>query len=80
MRTATDRREALKELLMAARECTRCAELAAANFPASEITGVVIHSSPGFVADHLSAMGTGPTARKQYWARADTFIDKSLPK
>jgi DNA polymerase len=29
MRTATDRREALKELLMAARECTRCAELAA---------------------------------------------------
>jgi uracil-DNA glycosylase family 4 len=28
MRTATDRREALKELLMAARECTRCAELA----------------------------------------------------
>jgi uracil-DNA glycosylase len=29
MRTATDRREALKELLMEARECTRCAELAA---------------------------------------------------
>jgi uracil-DNA glycosylase len=29
MRSATDRREALKELLMAARECTRCAELAA---------------------------------------------------
>src|ERR1700684_1370917 len=28
MRNATDRREALKELLMAARECTRCAELA----------------------------------------------------
>jgi DNA polymerase len=29
VRTATERREALKELLMAARECTRCAELAA---------------------------------------------------
>jgi DNA polymerase len=29
MRSATDRREALKDLLMNARECTRCAELAA---------------------------------------------------
>jgi DNA polymerase len=29
VQSATDRREALKELLMTARECTRCAELAA---------------------------------------------------
>ncbi|MGA3363287.1 MAG: uracil-DNA glycosylase, partial [Solirubrobacteraceae bacterium] len=29
MQSATDRREALKQLLMTARECTRCAELAA---------------------------------------------------
>jgi pimeloyl-ACP methyl ester carboxylesterase len=60
-----DSREGARELL---------ARLEQAHFPPGHVQAVLIRSKGSFVADHASALGTGPEARRQFWARLDRLI------
>ncbi len=63
-----DNREGARELLR---------RLQAAAFPASRVRAILVRSSAGFVADHLSVFRTSAPARRAFWARADGLVKEA---
>ena len=53
------------------------ARLEAARFPAEHVSLVVVKSRGGFVATHLAPLQVSPAARRAFWARADTIIERA---
>ncbi len=47
-------------------------------FPAARIHGGVIHSAPGFTADHGSVYTLSAAGKKAIWGRTDTLIEQAL--
>jgi len=44
------------------------------DFPAKRIHGAVIHSTPGFSADHMSVYSLTPAGKRAIWDRTDSLI------
>jgi hypothetical protein len=49
-------------------------QLAIAGFPYGDVHFEVVRSHGFFIADHLSALGDDPAARRAFWDRADRFF------
>ena len=47
-------------------------------FPAARIHGGVIHSAPGFTADHMSVYTLSAAGKKAIWDRTDQLIEQAL--
>jgi dienelactone hydrolase len=54
-------------------------DLEQASFPPWQIQAHVVRSGKGFVADHLSPLGTSAAAKAAFWQPADRLIASSLP-
>ncbi len=47
-------------------------------FPASRIHGGVIHSAPGFTADHMSVYTLSKAGKRAIWGRTDSLIKQAI--
>jgi pimeloyl-ACP methyl ester carboxylesterase len=47
-------------------------------FPAARIHGGVIHSAPGFVADHMSVYSLTKAGMRAIWGRTDRLIEQAI--
>jgi dienelactone hydrolase len=47
-------------------------------FPAARIHGAVVHSAPGFTADHMSVYSLTKPGKQAIWGRTDRLIQQTL--
>jgi len=47
-------------------------------FPAGRIHGAVVHSAPGFTANHMSVYSLTPAGKRAIWERTDRLIQTAI--